>query len=97
MSYRVLVDSRAARNLQKLPKDAVERIDKVIAQLSEDPRPPGVKTLRGRFKEGWRIRVGEYRLLYRIDGCVSVSCISAGAASKMSCCAGNTRLERSCS
>jgi mRNA interferase RelE/StbE len=67
VSYRVLVDSRAARSLQKLPKHAVERIDKLIGRLSEDPRPPGVKMLRGRFKEGWRIRVGEYRLLYRID------------------------------
>ena len=67
MSYRVFVDSRAARSLEKLPRHAVQRIDKAIAQLCEDPRPAGVKLLRGRLKEGWRIRVGEYRILYRID------------------------------
>jgi hypothetical protein len=50
VSYRVLVDSRAARSLQKLRKEAVAGIDKVIGRLSEDPRPPGVKMLRSRFK-----------------------------------------------
>lgn len=67
MSYRVLVDSRAALSLGKLPKDVLERVDQAIVRLSEDPRPVGVKMLRGRLKEGWRIRVGEYRILYRID------------------------------
>jgi mRNA interferase RelE/StbE len=67
VSYRVLIDWRAARNLAKLPKSVVERVDAAVAQLSENPRPRGVKMLRGRLKEGWRIRVGEYRVLYRID------------------------------
>lgn len=67
MSYVVLIDSRAARYLEKLPKPTVERIDTAIAQLAEHPRPGGVKMLRGRFKSGWRIRVGDYRVLYRID------------------------------
>ncbi len=67
MSYRVFVDSRAARSLGKLPRHAVERIDKAVVQLAENPRPAGVKMLRGRLKEGWRVRVGEFRILYRID------------------------------
>jgi len=67
VSYQVLIDSRAARNLAKMPKAAVERIDETIAQLSQDPRPRGAKMLRGRLKPGWRIRVGTYRVLYRVD------------------------------
>ena len=67
MKYCVLVDPRAAKTLGKLESYLVYKIDRVISQLSEDPRPVGVKMLRGRFKEGWRIRVGEYRILYRID------------------------------
>jgi mRNA-degrading endonuclease RelE of RelBE toxin-antitoxin system len=51
-------DNRSRQELNE------RRIDKLIGRLSEDPRPPGVKMLRGRFKEGWRIRAGEYRLLY---------------------------------
>ncbi len=67
MSYRVLVDARAAKSLGKLPKQTVKRIDEAIIQLAQNPRPPGVKMLRGRLKEGWRVRVGEYRILYRVD------------------------------
>mgnify|MGYP006279182421 FL=1 len=37
-----------------------------IDRLGDDPRPPGVKKLTGR--PGWRIRVGDYRILYEIDG-----------------------------
>jgi mRNA interferase RelE/StbE len=61
------VDARVAKSLATLPKGAVEKIDKVVAGLSENPRPIGVKMLRGRLKEGWRMRVGDYRILYRID------------------------------
>lgn len=67
MSYRVLVDSRAARELESLPKSAIQRIDRAILDLAENPRPAGVKRLRGKLRDGWRIRVGPYRILYRID------------------------------
>ena len=67
MNYRVLIDARAVKQLQKLPKSVVERIDAAIAALSENPRPTGVKMLQGRLKPGWRVRVGDYRILYRID------------------------------
>ena len=67
MKYRVLIDPRAAKQLEKLPKSAVQRIDAAIAALSDAPRPTGVKMLRGKLKPGWRVRVGDYRVLYRID------------------------------
>ena len=67
MKYRVLLDARAAKQLEKLPKSTVERIDAAIAALSDAPRPTGVKMLRGKLKPGWRVRVGDYRVLYRID------------------------------
>ncbi len=67
MSYRVLVDARAARQLGRLPKLIIQQIDDAILSLSANPRPPGTKLLRGKLKEGWRIRVGQYRALYRID------------------------------
>lgn len=67
MSYRVLIASRAARQLEKLPKSIVERIDQAIVGLAGQPRPPGAKLLRGKLKAGWRVRIGDYRVLYRID------------------------------
>ena len=67
MSFRVLIDARAAKKLEKLPKLIVQKIDKAIASLSENPRPPGAKLLRGKLREGWRVRIADYRVLYRID------------------------------
>ena len=65
MSYRLEVDDRAARELFKLPKKATARISAAIRALGEDPRPPGVKKLTAR--EGYRIRVGNYRILYVVE------------------------------
>lgn len=67
MKYRVLTDARAARQLEALPTEVVQRLDEAILRLRDSPRPPGVKRLRGKHSDGWRIRVGNYRILYRID------------------------------
>ena len=67
MSFRVLIDAQAAKKLEKLPKPIVQKIDKAIISLSENPRPLGAKLLRGKLREGWRIRIADYRVLYRID------------------------------
>jgi mRNA interferase RelE/StbE len=67
VSFRVLIDARAAKKLERLPKLLVQKIDKAIVSLSENPRPPGVKLLRGKLRQGWRIRIADYRVLYRID------------------------------
>lgn len=65
MSYRLEVDDRAVRELAKLPKKAIARISTAIWALGENPRPPGVKKLTAR--EGYRIRVGDYRVLYVVE------------------------------
>lgn len=67
MSYRILIDSRAAKQLERLPKPIAGRIDQAIAALADHPRPPASKLLRGKLKNGWRVRIGDYRILYRID------------------------------
>ncbi len=67
MNYRILIDARAAKQLESLPKNIIQRIDNAILGLGSDPRPSGTKRLCGKIREGWRIRVGDYRILYRID------------------------------
>ena len=65
-THRVALVPRAERELAALPKEAQARIDVRILALSQDPRPPGVKKLQG--EEGfYRIRVGDYRVVYSID------------------------------
>ncbi|MBZ5668813.1 MAG: type II toxin-antitoxin system RelE/ParE family toxin [Acidobacteriia bacterium] len=67
MSLRVLIEARAAKKLEKLSKPLIQKNDDAILSLSSNPRPPGAKLLRGKLKEGWRIRIADYRVLYRID------------------------------
>ena len=64
MTYRVEVTRSAVKALRRVnPADAA-RLRGAIAMLAEDPRPPASRPLRGR--EGWRLRVGDYRVLYTI-------------------------------
>jgi mRNA interferase RelE/StbE len=65
MSYSIGILRRAQKELAQLPKQEYERIKEAIKSLTQDPRPAGCKKLSGR--EGWRIRVGDYRVIYEID------------------------------
>ena len=51
--------------MEKLPVEVYDRVDGAILALADDPRPPGCTRLRGR--DDWRIRVGDYRIVYGID------------------------------
>ncbi len=65
MKYKVKILRRAQNSLQKIKGNDYERIKAAIYTLADNPRPPGCKKLTGR--EGWRIRVGSYRILYEIE------------------------------
>ncbi|WP_414568773.1 type II toxin-antitoxin system RelE family toxin [Nostoc sp. CCY 9925] len=65
MSYQVEISKSASKQLKKLPLDIQSRLESKIQQLGQDPRPDGV----GKLKNGenrYRIRVGDYRILYQI-------------------------------
>ena len=63
--YRVEVSHAAHRQILRLPARTQERVNQTIARLAENPRPHGSKKLTNR--EGYRIRVGDYRILYVVD------------------------------
>jgi mRNA interferase RelE/StbE len=64
-SYRIEIKSSAAKELEKLPRKMIPRVVTAINELAENPRPHGVKKLAG-FEHTYRIRVGDYRVLYNI-------------------------------
>jgi mRNA interferase RelE/StbE len=64
--YQVKVTRTAIKERDRLDAQIRSRIDDVLRQLPENPRPAGVKKLSGRSHD-WRIRVGDYRILYEID------------------------------
>jgi len=63
--YRLKVIAQAQKDLDTFQAKAFEKIKKRILSLSNNPRPFGAIKLTQ--EEGYRIRVGDYRILYRID------------------------------
>ncbi len=63
--YRVEVRPAALRTLRNLDATVRPRIEGAIALLAEDPRPPASRPLRGR--PGYRVRVGDYRIIYTVQ------------------------------
>lgn len=68
MSYRVELTPSAARAFRKLPNSIQGRIAPKIDALAANPRPHGVEKMAG-HENRYRVRVGEYRVIYVIiDG-----------------------------
>jgi mRNA interferase RelE/StbE len=65
-SYTVEVERAALRVWEKLPHDARTRVARAIATLEHTPHPVGCRQLRSR-PGFWRIRVGDYRVIYTIE------------------------------
>ncbi len=66
MPYRVVVEDNAARTIRKLPKDVQRQIIAKTEALASDPRPAGCQKLKG-MEDLYRVRAGEYRIVYRIE------------------------------
>lgn len=67
MSYQVTLTLAAARQLRKLDPPARRRVQAAIELLAVDPRPPSATRLVGGAGE-WRVRTGDYRVVYEIHG-----------------------------
>ncbi|MEI7835575.1 MAG: type II toxin-antitoxin system RelE/ParE family toxin [Planctomycetota bacterium] len=78
MAYRIEVKPQAVKALAKIPNPHRRRIAKAIDGLARTPRPPGCVKLTG-ADGAYRIRVGEYRILYEIvDKVLTVYIIRVG-------------------
>ncbi len=65
-AYEIYIEQRAERDLKRLPPEEFERIIANIKTLSTTTRLAGCRKMVG-SKRDWRIRVGEYRVIYEID------------------------------
>jgi len=65
MTYQVVIQRPAEKELDALQVSVHKRIVTRLLTLEENPRPTGVKKLQG--QESYRLRVGDYRILYTID------------------------------
>ncbi len=66
MSFEIQLSTRAYKFFKKIPRDVYIRLINKIEELAENPFPTGVKRIFGREEKLFRIRVGDYRILYEI-------------------------------
>lgn len=64
--YQILISTAARKQLSALPAFIHNRIIEDISNLSSSPRPTGCKKLKG-YKNAYRIRVANYRVIYEIE------------------------------
>jgi mRNA interferase RelE/StbE len=77
MSYTVLVERYAQKQIMKLDRQIIPDIKTAITGLANNPRPFGYKKLKG--EDAYRIRVGDYRIIYEIDDdVILVTVVSIG-------------------
>ncbi|MBA2692042.1 MAG: type II toxin-antitoxin system RelE/ParE family toxin [Rubrobacter sp.] len=63
--YEIVFKQKGRRAVARLPESVHGRVMRAIDSLAENPRPTGCRRLRGR--KDWRVRVGDYRIIYGID------------------------------
>ena len=66
VNYSLVIARSAQKELDALDEPLFARIDRKILALADDPRPLGSKKLKG-YKDAWRIRVGNWRVVYIIN------------------------------
>ena len=64
--YEVYLERSAENDLKRLPTSTFDRIVYQIKTLAENPRPSGCRKITG-SKNDWRIRIGDYRVLYEVN------------------------------
>ena len=69
--YRITFKKSAQKELAEIPKPFNQNIATSIDNLAENPRPDGVKKLKGEYN-AYRIRVGDYRIIYTIEDVIKI-------------------------
>lgn len=72
-TYSIIIERRAMTFISKLPADEKERVLRSIAKLPSDG---DIKPMKGiRYRGYYRLRVGNYRIVYRKDDAALVVCV----------------------
>jgi len=67
MKYTIKIEAKALKSIKKFPKKDALKIKDAIESLSDDPRPIGHIKMKGNNKPSrYRLRVGNYRVIYHI-------------------------------
>lgn len=72
MAYQIVVTDSARKEFAALPTSVRRRIDARLLSLEQNPRPSGIKALQGQKGTYYRLRVGNYRVIYQVQDNVLV-------------------------
>jgi mRNA interferase RelE/StbE len=70
--YQIEYLKRAEKDIAGLDRVQQEKIIDAIEALARNPRPPGVTAMQGKYKGHYRVRVGDYRIIYEVKDSVLV-------------------------
>jgi mRNA interferase RelE/StbE len=70
--YNIVFDKSAEKDLDRLSNDNIKRVINAIAKLENDPKPQGVKKLQATNEDLYRIRVGDYRVIYAVEEAIKI-------------------------
>lgn len=70
--YQITITQSALKELKQLQKPVVQKIEKLISGLAINPRPVGVKKLKGNNENIYRVRSGDFRVVYAIEDAVRI-------------------------
>ncbi|GAB3723520.1 type II toxin-antitoxin system RelE family toxin [Spirosoma lituiforme] len=77
VKYNVVLTKTAQKQLDKMPDQVADMLLDTIEKLADEPRPDGCKKLKGR--SGYRVRKGDYRLIYDIqDDILTIEVVAVG-------------------
>lgn len=65
--HEIVLSAPAERDLKRLPAALFRRVIAAMRALAAVPRPPGARKLHGSGRDDYRLRVGDYRVLYEVD------------------------------
>jgi len=67
MKYEIFIKPSAKKELEKSPTEIKNRLKEKIDYLAENPRPKGTRKIKGGQGDHYRVRVGDYRIIYSIN------------------------------
>lgn len=70
--YQIVISNSAEKDMEKLPTTVLRKVGTAIDNLASEPRPSGCKKLKGNHESLWRVRVGDYRIIYSIADKIEV-------------------------
>ncbi|MBN2807029.1 MAG: type II toxin-antitoxin system RelE/ParE family toxin [Prolixibacteraceae bacterium] len=71
-TYSVVFSKSAAKEIRNFPKSVIIRIIIAAEKLAIEPRPAGCKKLKGNKEQVWRLRIGDYHIIYVIEDSIRI-------------------------